>query len=173
MCVCTCAFRPLTDADAQTITSLNPLQTHLRLQADRTTIGESGRRLIKDGGPQFSFAGDTALPRPIPRLSLDSGGDDTSATCSTATNKPVADRKISLNQSVESYSTNSSPRSPHSLSATLSVMTTNTRSTSIDSYDDQITEGNNPSDASRRYSAAPSPSSKKSGMLRKFFKFSK
>lgn len=128
----------MTDSKDETTSALTPLETHLQLQAGRTTIGESGKRLLRDGTSQSSFA-DSAMPRPIPRLSLDSGVDDVSvSTSSSSMTKPV-DRKISLTQSIESsYSTNnSSPRSPHTSLSTLSAMTLDSRSVSFETESEE------------------------------------
>lgn len=114
--------------------SFTTLQTHLQLQSNRTTIGESGKRMLKDGS-QSSF-NDNSTCRSIPRMSIDSGVDEFSThSFSSASTKPV-DRKISLPQSMDSYSGNSSPRSFHTMS-TLSTITNDSRQASFETESEE------------------------------------
>jgi hypothetical protein len=139
----------MSDSEGDTATSaFTTLETHLKLQAGRTTIDESGKQSIRNGGSTSSF-NEGSMSRPIPRLSMDSGLDDTSIAPSSSNGVKPVDRKISLTQSIDSSS--NSPRSPH---ATLSS-TIDSRSLSIDTEAEENASG-------RRGSA-----------FKKFFRFGK
>ncbi|KAI6219263.1 Phosphoinositide phospholipase C [Aphelenchoides besseyi] len=141
-------IKPMIEEEERVPSAMTPEQFHAQLQAGRSTY-KGKKKMLKDGGSQSST--EAVATRPIPRLSLD--GENI-----TETPPRAIDRKISLNQSLDSNSNSPiiSPRSPGSV-ATLSAMTIESRSTSMESEE----------------SAQSSNHTTKKGGLKKFFRFGK